>query len=102
MQDIDKSEEGTVQLDLSQGFKLKVFDMWKFKRVENAIPYPYYEISYSSNTVYLSSNTTLDRLKKITLNAVKDICMTNYGGGRENPFIEWLNSNVEFIIDSNI
>lgn len=95
MQDIDKSEERVVQLDLSRGFKLKIFDMWKFKRVENIIQYPHYEISYSSNTVYLSSNIDLDRLKKVVFNAVKDICMINYGGGRENPFIEWLSSNTE-------
>ena len=61
MQDIDKSEERTVQLDLNRGFKLKIFDMWKFKRVENVIQYPHYEISYSSNTVYLSSNIDLDK-----------------------------------------
>ena len=95
MQNIDKSEEGIVQLDLSRGFKLKVFDTWSFKRVENLLPYPHYEISYSSNTVYISSNINLDRLKKIVFNAVKDICMVNYGGGRENPFIEWLSSNTE-------
>lgn len=95
MQDIDKSEERVVQLDLSRGFKLKIFDMWKFKRVENIIQYPHYEISYSSNTVYLSSNIDLDRLKKVVFNSVKDICMINYGGGRENPFIEWLSTNTE-------
>ena len=95
MQDIGKSEERVVQLDLSRGFKLKIFDMWKFKRVENIIQYPHYEISYSSNTVYLSSNIDLDRLKKVVFNAVKDICMINYGGGRENPFIEWLSTNTE-------
>lgn len=95
MQDIDKSEERTVQLDLNRGFKLKIFDMWKFKRVENVIQYPHYEISYSSNTVYLSSNIDLDKLKKVVFNAIKDICMINYGGGRENPFIEWLSANTE-------
>lgn len=98
MQDIDKSEAGIVP----RNFKLKIFDMWKFKVVENIIPHPHYEISYSNNTVYISSNIELDRLKKVTLNAVKEICMINYGGGRENPFIEWLNANVEFIIDTNI
>ena len=95
MQDIGKSEERVVQLDLSRGFKLKIFDMWKFKRVENIIQYPHYEISYSSNTVYLSSNIDLDTLKKVVFNAVKDICIKNYGGGRENPFIEWLSTNTE-------
>ena len=95
MQDIDKSEERFVQLDLNRGFKLKIFDMWKFKRVENVIQYPHYEISYSSNTVYLSSNIDLDRLKKVIFNSIKDICMINYGGGRENPFIEWLSTNTE-------
>ena len=79
MQDIDKSEERTFQLDLNRGFKLKIFDMWKFKRVENIIQHPHYEISYSSNTVYLSSNIDLDKLKKVVFNAIKDICMINYG-----------------------
>lgn len=95
MQDTDKSEAGIIQLDLNKGFKLKVFDMWKFKKVENQLPYPHYEISYSSNTVYLSSNIDLDKLKKVVFNSVKDICMVNYGGGRENPFIEWLSNNTE-------
>lgn len=95
MQDIDKPETGTIQLDLSKGFKLNIFDTWKYKRVDNVINYPYYEISYASNTVYISSTIEFDRLKKIIFTSAKEICMTNYGGGRENPFIEWLSKNTE-------
>ena len=95
MQDINEPEAGAVQLDLDKGFKLQIFDMWKFKRVDNVINYPYYEISYASNTVYISSSIDFDRLKKIIFTAAKEICMTNYGGGRENPFIEWLSKSTE-------
>ena len=102
MQDINESETGTFQLDLNKGFKIQIFDTWKFKRVDNEIRYPYYEISYASNTVYISSTIEFDRLKKIIINCVKEICMINYGGGRENPFIEWLSKNAEFVIDWDI
>lgn len=95
MQDINESETGPIQLDLDKGFKVQIFDIWKFKRVDKVINYPYYEISYASNTVYISSTIDHDRLKKIIFTSAKEICMTNYGGGRENPFIEWLSKSTE-------
>lgn len=94
MQDTEKG------LNLSKGFKLDIFDMWEFEKTDIKIEYPYYEISYSSKKVYISNNITNDRIKKIVLNAVKDICLTNYGGGRENPFIEWLSKNADITIIS--
>ena len=87
------------ELDLEKGFKIEIFDMWEFSLVDNKLEYPGYEISFNKKRVYMSSDTTKENIKKLVLNATKDICQVNYGGGRENPFIEWLskNANIQLI-----
>ena len=88
------------ELKLENGFKVDIFGMWEFILVEQNITYPGYEISFAKNKVYLSSDTNISNIKKIILNVAKEICQINYGGGRENPFIEWLSRNADIHIIS--
>lgn len=81
-----------------QRFKLKVFDTWEYVMVDTNLQYPHYEISYARKKVYLDKDLNDEDIKKIIFKSVKEICHVNYGGGREDPFIEWLDKNAEIEI----
>lgn len=94
MQDTDGSK--------IQRFRIKIFDMWEYSIEDVNIAYPHYEISYSKKRVYLDKNLKNEDIKKIIFKSAREICMVNYGGGREDPFIEWLDKNAEIYIDETI
>ena len=76
-----------------QRCRVKIYDTWDYEIVDSYIAYPHYEISFSKKKVYLDKDIKDEDIKKIILKSARDICLVNYGGGREDPYKEWLDKN---------